>query len=266
MSETQPNSPDMGIRFYDRVFVDGSTTSGKSTLINHIAAGFRCQVILYDTKDEFSVPGIEAVHTPEGIDWSQRIIHLIDDAGNLKDTDRLFQAIWHRKVGRSEHKDNYGLVIVIHELGDICADEPGKTPQWVSIVIRKGAAHKIGLVYGSQRPRNIPRIARTEAMHTISMARGLDPEDTQIVARMHRMTVGEFERALAQASELGDYAALWYDKRARRNVILPPLDPGELRETLAHGIDTPLRETPGEPPEADPGEFQEPEPLTSAEG
>ena len=262
----EASSPEMGIRFQDRVFVDGSTTSGKSTLINHIAASFRCQVLLYDTKDEFTVPGVDAVHTPEGIDWSQRLIHVIDDAGELKETNRLFRAIWHRKVGRSEHKDNYGLVIVIHELGDTCADQPGATPQWLSQVIRKGAAHKIGMVYGSQRPRNIPRVARTEAMHTISMARGLDPEDTQIVAGMHRMSVPEFQAALARASELGDFAALWYDKRARKNVILPPLGPGELRETLAHGIDVPNSgKTPGEREPDDPGEFREPEPLTSTE-
>jgi hypothetical protein len=204
----------------------------------------RCQILLYDTKDEFTVPGVEPVHTPEGIDWNQRVIHVIDDRGDLKETDRLFRAIWQRKAGRTVHKNAYGLWVVIHELGDICGDEPGATPRWVSVTVRKGAAHRIGMCYGSQRPRNIPRVARTEAMHTVSMARGLDPEDTPIVAGMHRMTVPEFQAALAKASELGDYAALWYDKRARRNVIVPPLPPEKLRRTLAHGIDSPTGETP----------------------
>jgi hypothetical protein len=214
------------------------------------------------------VPGVDAVHTPAGLDWSQRVMHLIDDAADLDEVDRLFRAIWHRKVGRTEHKNDYGLVVVVHELGDLCGDEPGATPRWVSIVVRKGAAHKIGMLYGSQRPRNIPRVARTEAMHTISMARGLDPEDTVIVAKMHRMTVPEFERALGQASQSGDRSALWYDKRARKNVILPQLPPAKLRETLAHGIDSPTDlpessrseledDTPGDLQQNSPGELPE---------
>lgn len=242
MATTNPpasEQPAGGIRYTDRVFVGGINESGKSTVINVIAAGFRCQVLLYDTKDEFSIPGVDAVHTPEGIDWDQRIIHVIDDNGDLRETDRLFKTIWQRKAGRTEHKTTYGLVVVVHELADLCADQPGKSPQWVSVVIRKGRGHKIGVLYGSQRPRNIPRVARTEAQHSISMARGFDPEDLPVVAGMHKMTVSEFEAALAQASALGDHAAVWYDKRARRNVILPPLPPETLRNTLAHGIDPP---------------------------
>ena len=243
MATTSPPGPEAaegaGIRYTDRVFVGGINESGKSTLLNVIAAGYRCQVLLYDTKDEFTIPGVEPVHTPEGIDWNERVIHVIDDKGDIKETDRLFKTIWQRKAGRTEHKRTYGLVVVVHELADLCADQPGATPQWVSVVIRKGRAHKIGVLYGSQRPRNIPRVARTEAQHAISMARGFDPEDIGVVAGMHKMTPAEFEAALAQASRHGDHAAIWYDKRARRNVILPPLSPEALRNTLAHGIDGP---------------------------
>jgi hypothetical protein len=251
----EPENP-RGIKFTDRVFVDGRTGSGKSVLINHIATQYRCQLLLYDTKDEFTVPGVEHVRSPEAIDWDERIIHLVDDAGDLGETNRLFKTLWDRKVGRSGKA--YGLVVIVHELGDLCADQPGGTPQWVSVYIRKGRAHGLGLLAGSQRPRNIPRVARTEAEHVFSFAGGLDPEDTPVVARMHAMTVPEFEGALEQARELGEHAYLWYDKRARENVICPPLPPELLEQTIAAGIDPSLHnQEPDEP--AEPDELQEPE-------
>ncbi len=234
MSTSSPPA-DRGIRFVDRVFVAGVNGSGKSALINHLAAGYRCQILLYDTKDEFTVPGVEAVHKPERIDWNQRLIHLIDDAGDLKETDRVFKAAWQRKAGRSGLP--YGLVVVVHELGDLCADTPGGTPQWVSIYIRKGRAHGLGLLAGSQRPRNIPRAARTESQHVFSFAGGFDPEDVPVMAALHRMSVPEYEAGLAQAAQLGEHAYMWTDRRARHTVIRPPLPPEKLRSSIADGID-----------------------------
>ena len=233
---TPPAESRPGIRFTDRVFIAGVNGSGKSVLINHLASGYRCQRFLYDTKDEFTVPGVDAVHTIDRIDWTQPVIHYIDDDGDLRETNRLFRTFWQRKVGRDPSK-SYGLVVVVHELADLCADTPGATPQWVSNYIRKGRAHGLGLLSGSQRPRNIPRAARTEAQHVFSFAGGFDPEDVPVMAAMHRLTVPEFERALAQASEVGEHAYLWGDRRARTNVIRPPLPPHLVAQTLATGID-----------------------------
>lgn len=231
MSPTTPN----GIRYTDRVFVAGRTGSGKSVLINHLATGFRCQRLLYDTKDEFSIPGVEAVHNVERIDWNEPVIHYIDDAGDLRDTDRLFKILWQRKVGRTGHA--YGLVVVVHELADLCADQPGKTGQWTANYIRKGRAHGLGLLAGSQRPRNIPRAARSEADHVFSFAGGFDPEDMGVMGQLHRMSAPEYERALEQASKLGDHAYMWGDRRARTNVLRPPLPEYMLGQSLATGID-----------------------------
>lgn len=224
-----------GIRYTDRVFVGGVTGSGKSVLINHLAAAFKCQVLLYDSKDEFSVAGVTPVTGVERIDWAQRVIHVIDDRGDLRDTDRLFKVLWGRKVGRSAFP--YGLVVVVHELADLCADQPGKTPQWVANYIRKGRAHGLGLISGSQRPRNIPRAARSEAEHVFSFAGGFDPEDLPVMAGLHRMVERDYAAALAQAQALGEHAYLWGDRRARTNVIRPPLPARLVSRTLATGID-----------------------------
>jgi hypothetical protein len=247
MATTSPARPS-GIRYTDRVFVAGVTGSGKSVLINHLATQFRCQRFLYDTKDEFTIPGVQSVHHVERIDWDQPVIHYIDDAGDLKDTDRLFKTLWQRKVGRSGHA--YGLIVVVHELGDLCADQPGGTPPWVNNYIRKGRAHGLGLLAGSQRPRNIPRMARSESAHVFSFAGGFDPEDIPVMASMHHMRVSEFERALSQAGRMGEHAYVWYDRRAHANVIRPPLPPAMLQRTLAEGIDPSVhRRAPAEAPE-----------------
>lgn len=248
MTATTPEpttSPAGGIRYTDRVFIAGVNGSGKSVLINHIATRFACQRFLYDTKEEFTVPGVNPVRSISEIDWALPLIHYIDDAGDLADTDRLFRLFWARKAaGRA-----YGLIVIVHELADLCADQPGKTPRWVGNYIRKGRAHGLGLIAGSQRPRNIPRAARSECQHVFSFAQGFDPEDIPVMAGLHRLTVPEFERALEQAASLGQHAYLWGDRRARTNVIRPEL-PEHLRQiTIAHGIDPSLhsRNVPGTP-------------------
>jgi len=255
MTTTSPRTsrPD-GIRFTDRVFVGGMNGAGKSGVINHLAGLYRCQVLLYDTKDEFTVPGVEAVHRPEQIDWDQRVIHLIDDNGDLADTDRLFKTAWQRKVGRTGH--HYGLVVVVHELGDLCSDQPGRTPQWFSNYVRKGRAHGLGLLCGSQRPRNIPRVARSEARHVFSMARGYDPEDLPVMAALHQMNVRELERALDQAHANSEYAYVWTDRVNRATVIRPALPPEKLRG-LAIGIDPSKHRAP-EPENTGPSPENEP--------
>lgn len=231
---TLPGRPG-GIRYTDRVFVAGVNGSGKSVLINHLATSFRCQRFLYDTKDEFTVPGVQAVHHIERVDWDEPVIHYIDDDGDLKDVDRVFKQLWQRKVGRTGHA--YGLVVIVHELGDLCGDQPGATPPWVSNYIRKGRAHGLGLLSGSQRPRNIPRAARTESQHVFSFAGGFDPEDVPVMAGLHRMSVPEYERALAQAATVGEHAYIWGDRRERVNVIRPPLPDSAVQNTIAEGID-----------------------------
>jgi hypothetical protein len=234
-SSPQTTSKPGGLAYHHRVFVAGQSDSGKSVLINHLATRFRCQRLLYDTKDEWTIPGVTPVYRVEHIDWKQPVIHLIDESGNLDDTDRLFRICWTRKVGRSENR-SYGLVVIVHELGDLCGDSPGRTPRWLSNYIRKGDAHGLGLIAGAQRPYNIPKVARTEAKHVFSMARGCDPADIPVMAGLHRMTVPEYERALEQAHELGEYAYIQGNRATRTNVIRPPLPELMLRRTLARNI------------------------------
>jgi hypothetical protein len=253
MTIPSPQPAKGGIRYTDRVFVGGVNGSGKSVLINHLATRFRCQRFLYDTKDEFTVPGVDAVHRISQIDWRAPVIHFIDTEGDLDETNRLFRLFWQRRIGRDPTM-LYGLIVVVHELADLCGDQPGATPKWVSNYIRKGRAHGLGMINGSQRPRNIPRAARSECQHVFSFAGGFDPEDVPVMAKMHRLTVPQYEKALAQAAEISEHAFLWGDRRARTNVIRPSLPPHLANDTLAVGID-PSRHRREPEPEPEPTEL-----------
>ena len=238
-----------GIRYNDRVVAFGYSGSGKSTLINSIAKDIRCQVLIFDSKDELVVPNVKPVYKPEQIRWDERTIHLIDDSCQLDDVSRLFDACWGRKTPREvddEYVPGYGLVVIVHELGDLCLDEPGRTPRSVINYIKKGRQRGLGLLAGSQRPVNIPKTARTEVQHVFTFAGGLDPDDLPVVAKMHRLSIPELERALHEANEqYGEHAYVWHNRRTNHNVIRPAL-PEHLRNNTIARILEPHRTT-GEP-------------------
>lgn len=218
----------------------GYSGSGKSTLINHLAAQASCQVLVWDSKDELVIPGVTPVEDPDRIRWDQRIIHVVDDSCQLEKVAHLFDLCWQRKATREDITPGgklprgYGLVVVVHELGDVCLDQPNQAPRSFVNFVKKGRQRGLGLIAGSQRPVCIPRTARTEVQHVMTFAGGLDPDDIPVVAKMHRMPKGEFLRALARTQEqFGEHAFIWHDRRLNRNIIRPPL-PDHLRgQTIA---------------------------------
>lgn len=230
-----------GIRFNDRVYVAGYTGSGKSVLINYLATvGYRCQKFLLDTKDEFTVPGVEPARRVHEIDWSLPLIHYIDDRGDLKEYDKLFQTFMQRRTGRRAGPRTYGLVVIVHELADLCGDTPGATPPWVSAYVRKGRAHGLGLLGGSQRPVNIPKASRTEAQHVFAFAPGFDPDDRVVIAKLMRLSETQLDELLQQATSLspsGEHSYLWYDKRANHIAVRPPLPDALRRQSVIHGLE-----------------------------
>lgn len=216
----------------------GRSGSGKSTLINHLAALPACQVLVWDSKDELVIPGVTPVEDPERIRWNDRIIHVIDDSCQLDRVARLFDLAWQRKATREEISPDgrlprgYGLVIIVHELGDVCLDQPNQAPRSFINYVKKGRQRGLGLIAGSQRPVNIPKVARTEVQHVMTFAGGLDPDDMPVAAKLHRMPLPEFERTLADTrARFGEHAFIWGDLRADRNMIRPPL-PDHLRDRV----------------------------------
>ena len=236
-----PETAQPGIRATDRVLCLGPTGSGKSVLLNYLwSVGPRCQRLLLDTKDEFTIPGVEPVSKLGAIDWDQPVIHYIDDRGDLREYDRLFRLLMQRRLGRTVGPRNYGIVVCVHEAGDLCGDQPGATPQWVSAYVRKMRAHGGGLYAGSQRPVNMPKVMRTETQHVFAMVADYDPDDRPVVAKCLRVGEHQLEQLLDQARDLSptrEHSFLWFDKRMKTISIRPPLPPELRQQSVVRGLD-----------------------------
>lgn len=224
----------MPIKYHDRVFVAGQSSSGKSELLNYFFSRLTCQKVLMDTKGEFAIDDDRGNQIPptrraEDVDWSQPVIHFQELAGDLDEYDELCYQVVHRR----------NIAVCCHELGDLCEDQANKTPRWVRRHIRTGNVFGDGWLSGSQRPVGMPRQARTEAQHVIQMVPVLDPEDHKIVAPMMGINDYELRRLVDQAAALsptGEYSFVWFDKRTKRPgfpgiTLWPPL-PENLRSQI----------------------------------
>src|SRR4051812_32409210 len=133
------------VAYNDRVLVLGSTGSGKSEVLNYLSAMLRCQRLLLDTKDEFVVPGVEPVSSVDAIDWSQRTVHVRPPAtvhptctsktNPEPHCGRCFDCYF-----KAAYYAPNALVVVVHELGDVCDYNAGRTPKWFNSYVSKGRA------------------------------------------------------------------------------------------------------------------------------
>lgn len=207
-----------GVRWHERVFVAGYTGSGKSELINHLFSRMRCQRLLVDTKPEFTIPGVEPTRSIDALDWSAPIIHYQDRSNDLDEYDELFYHALKRRH----------LVVAVHELADLCDDQPNRAPKWVKAYLRKGNARGCGLLGASQRPVCMPRVSRTEAQHVVSFNPPVDVEDRKIMAALMQTTLERHDQALEQARRLtpdpeGLHTFAWYDRQSRNLAISGPI-------------------------------------------
>jgi hypothetical protein len=223
-------------RYSERLLAIGSTGSGKSELINLAFAGVRCQRLLVDTKDEFALDGVEPASDVDGLDWTQRTVHYQPPAtAGPDDFDRLFRAAYMRRGP---------LVVAVHELGDICSFQPGRTPPWFDAYVSKGRARGKGLLGGTQRPVAIPKRALTESDHVFMVGeRLLYPPDHQAVAeamgRNPRELAQLIDRAQLQLGGQPDpqgrtHAMIGFN-RARRSVEAYPPIPEQHRRAIDVG-------------------------------
>lgn len=215
----------MPIRWHERVFVAGSTGSGKSEILNYLFSRVRCQKILLDTKGEFAIDGVPIARRADEIDWREPVIHFQDTDGDLDEYDRLAYDVLHRR----------NVVTCVHELADLCDDQPNRTPKWVKGLLRKGNIFGNGMLAGSQRPVGMPRQARSEAQHVIQMVPELDPADHPIVAKMMGLDEYVLRQHIGHAQQLsttGEYSWVWFDQPARHVTVWPPLPDAQRGEII----------------------------------
>jgi hypothetical protein len=233
-------SDDSGIRYNDRVLFLGDTGAGKSELINFWWEQFRCQRLLFDSKDEFSIPDprherpipsgasydelvaagvpfLDPVSELDGIDWSAPLIHYVPATEEVPEVDALFRAAYARKGA---------LVIAAHEASDLCEYQANKTPSGFNAYVSKGRVRGKGLLLGSQLPVNLPVRGKTLNQHVmVSVPRFTRSDDLKAVAQ----AVGQdWQQFAAACDELhgtaGDYAYWWFNRRTRELRPCVPLN------------------------------------------
>jgi hypothetical protein len=201
------------------------TQSGKSELLNHLASAFRWQRVLVDTKDEWTVPGVEPVHDVAAIDWREPIVHYRNRGTGPQELGELFDVLNQRRR----------VIAVVHELLDLCDGHPSKTPRSVLQYLTKGAAHGRGFLGGSQRPVMVPSHARTEAAHIFIFTPRLTPDDLKPIARELGTSFEQLARDLDEVQrELGDHAFVWFNRRTRDLSACEPLDDATRSHTIVH--------------------------------
>jgi energy-coupling factor transporter ATP-binding protein EcfA2 len=214
----------------DRLLVIGSTGSGKSEVLNYLASGLACQWVLVDTKHEFRIPDVEPVSDPADVDFGRRVIHYRDLTGDPDEFGELFDRCYRR----------HDMVVVVHELADLCAFNANNTPRAVNTYLSKGRARGLGLYAGSQRPVEIPTRARSESEHVFMVG------ERFLVERDHAATAEAMGQSKAELAALIDqtqdtlgtpdergrtHAYLWFD-RNRRSVVACPQLPPEHRNVI----------------------------------
>jgi hypothetical protein len=211
-SEAAP--PRAGIAYNDRTLVLGYTGSGKSELLNHHFSASRCQKLLIDAKDEFAIAEVVPARAPDELDWSEPVLHYIPSTGDADEWEELFAACFRRRW----------LVVCVHELGDLCEFQPGRTPRHVRKYLSMGRSHGLGLLGGSQRPVEMPKRARTEVQHVFVFVPELDPDDHNVIAQICQLQPPALSQMLAELQrDHGHYSFLWFNKRTREVNVSGPL-------------------------------------------
>lgn len=198
------------IDWWHRLIVVGSTTSGKSELVNTLWSQLRCQRLLIDIKDEFALPDpageaeLTPAYTVESIDWSAPLIHVVPRNWTPADFDALFEAANQRRH----------ISIAVHEFGYVCDFKPGLVGRNVHTYISQGAAHGRGLMAATQRPVCFPVSGLTEAQHVVAIGPPpVKPDDTAALADGMRLGRHELAAELAELeASHGKYSFLWFDR------------------------------------------------------
>jgi energy-coupling factor transporter ATP-binding protein EcfA2 len=216
------------VAYNDRVLCVGRNGSGKSELLNVLFAGLRCQRVLVDPKDEWTVRDADGepvapVSRPEAIDWTQRTIHVVPRRWSPgTEWEQLFAAAFERRH----------LTLAIHEAAYSCDFRPGLVGPEHNTYISQGRAHGLGYWGATQRPVCLPTYATSEPGHVFAFAEKMKRDDDhRTLAQM--LDTAPAELADAQRELLADFDSrhgfLYFDSASGQLSAWPPL-PAELRK------------------------------------
>lgn len=220
--------------YNDRLYALALTRSGKSEILNILFSGVQCQRLLLDTKPEFFIPGLDPVHTPDGIDWNQPIIHYRPQPGSGCDQyEQIFADAWTRNA----------LLICAHELAALVDYQPNRAGRYMVSYCAQGGAKGKGLLAGTTRPKLVPTAAIAEATHIITLPPQLARrDDMQAAAEALSPVQGQplsADDLAAEMANLPRYGFLWKDRRQEGTPLhaFPPLPPEVRRLSIVQRSD-----------------------------
>jgi energy-coupling factor transporter ATP-binding protein EcfA2 len=213
------------IAYNQRTLCLGPTGSGKSELLNAQLSALRTQRVLYDSKDEFTVAGVEPARDVDAIDWRLPVVHFVPGEDVRADAQAFFSRAF---------RQPRPLVVCVHELADLCEYRATATPAAVNRYIRQGRSHGKGLLGASQRPVEMPVSARSEPEHVfVFTTPPLAPTTWTRPPGMMRRPVAELHQLVEGArSSLGTYSFLYFDRATGEIKKCPPLPEHLRRRTI----------------------------------
>ena len=211
--------------YNDRLYALALTRSGKSEILNVLFSGVQCQRLLLDPKPEFFIPGLDPVHTPDGIDWNQPIIHYRPQPGSdCSQYEQIFADAWTRNA----------LLVCVHELAALVDYQPNRAGRYMVSYCAQGGAKGKGLLAGTTRPKLVPTAAIAEATHILVLPPQLARRDdmqsaAEALSPVQGQPMGADDLA-AEMAQLPRFGFLWKDRRQEGTPLhaFPPL-PDEVR-------------------------------------
>ena len=173
------------IRSNDRVFVCGSTGSGKTVFVNSVLLAQYQRVIFHDftlDNDELITRGFVLAHTPEEmmalmVGNSYKVLYqpyTMDEDSNLADFNRVCEIIY----------KNGNCTLVVDEANYFA--NASSIEMYHKELLTRGRKRGCGLVNLSQRPVGVHNLCISEAQHLIVFALNLDNDILKLKAVLPR--------------------------------------------------------------------------------
>jgi hypothetical protein len=212
----------------EHMLILGRTQSGKSIFGTNVARGIDVgSLVVYDPKrdPDAVLPNCAVVRSADEV--VRRLPGRVVWQPSRQEQGRLMAA-WDRICARlldlAEH--GYSSRVLVHELADL-ADAHKIGPAFRQVITQggkiaggreRGGGH-VGGIFISQRPRNIPVIARSEMQHVVCFALE-NAEDREDVASMmeDRDRPAESRRAVASFALPNDFS--WWYRGPERGLTL----------------------------------------------
>lgn len=211
-----------GLKYNQRLFVAGMTRSGKSEILNWAADQIACQKLLLDTKGgEWVIPGVEPTRDPLEIDWTQPWVHYVTQGTELGEINEVFRQCNERR----------NLLVLVHELGDVCGYNTNATPPQADKYIAQGGAWGKGWYGASQLPVDMPKRAKNQAEHVVVVVPAMDDDQLKVVARLiEGYSLAQLKELILEVQEeKGPHAWIHFEKGATEGpTVYDPL-PEEVR-------------------------------------